>query len=109
MKEEYDQALEHLFHATYVDSPEEEFTRSVMDHVRRYERRSVVLRNVTGLSLLVIAWLLAPYIRNSALPISVFPGEAALSLATELAFAQSPLLFILGLAAAGYVLLNSRS
>jgi hypothetical protein len=109
MKEETEKALERLFHATYVESPEEEFTSSVMDHVRRTERRSAVYRNVTGLGLLVIAWLLAPYIQTSALPISVLPGETTLSLASELALVQSPLLFILGLAAAGYLLLNSGS
>lgn len=107
MTEEHDKPLDRFFHAAYVELPEEEFTSGVMDHVRRYERRSAIYRNVTCFGVLVIALVLAPFIQSGSLLISVFPGEATL-LASGLALAQSPLLFILGLAATGYFLLNSE-
>jgi hypothetical protein len=110
MTEEQDKTLDRYFHAARAELADEEFTSRAMERVRRYERRSVVFRTMTCLGVLVVAWFFAPYIQSGVLLISAFPGVATLSSAGELiSLAQAPLIFLLGLAGAGYFLIDSAT
>lgn len=108
MTEDYEERLKRMFEDSHVELTRSEFTASLMDRVRRYQRRRAISCGVVGLGLLVLALIVVPYLQGSALSVLVLPGEATLSM-TSGSVAQSPLLFMLGLAIAGFFLLDSWS
>ena len=109
MTDEHDQTLDRYFRAARAELSDEEFTRDAMQRVHRHERRSVVIRTISWLGVLVVAWFFAPFIQSGLLLISTIPGETTLSSAGELmTVAQAPLVFLLGLVGVGYFLLESE-
>ena len=83
MTEARDKLLDHAFRTAYTELAEEEFKSRVMDHVRRYERRSAFYLGAICLAVLIVVCLMAPLIQTGSVPISVFPGEAISSLAAN--------------------------